>query len=98
MPQALSAKLTRQANDLMHRYGLGHWQLMATQGYINFLTQKGIIGKGKEIDPDLPPQGTFAYYEALFRKISLREGNIRRALPLKRPQEWRKSSDGTKRM
>jgi aldehyde:ferredoxin oxidoreductase len=74
MPQALSSKLTRQANDLMHKYGLGHWQLMATQGYINSLTQRGIIGKGKDIDPDLPPSGTYAYYEALFRKISLREG------------------------
>jgi aldehyde:ferredoxin oxidoreductase len=74
MPQALSAKMTRQANDLMHKYGLGHWQLMATQGYINSLTQRGIIGKGKEIDPDLPPQGSYGYYEALFRKLSLREG------------------------
>ena len=74
MPTALSQKLTRQANDLMHKYGLGHWQLMATRGYIDFLTRKGVIGKGKEIDPDLPPAGTFAYYEALFRKISLREG------------------------
>ncbi len=74
MPQALSAKLTRQANDLMHRYGLGHWQLMATQSYIQFLTRQGVIGKGKDIDPDLPPSGTYAYFEALIRKISLREG------------------------
>ncbi len=74
MPQALSQKMTRQANDLMHKYGLGHWQLMATRGYISYLERKGIIGKGKEIDPDLPPQGSYAYYEALYRKISLREG------------------------
>jgi aldehyde:ferredoxin oxidoreductase len=74
MPTALSQKMTRQANDLMMKYGLGHWQLMATRGYIDFLTRKGVIGKGKEIDPDLPPSGTFAYYEALYRKISLREG------------------------
>jgi len=76
IPPALSGKLTRQGNDLMHRYGLGHWQLMATQGYINFLQKEGIIGKGKEIDCELPEQGTFAYYEALFRKISLREGKF----------------------
>jgi hypothetical protein len=69
MPQALSGKLTRQGNDLMHRYGLGHWQLMATQGYINFLQRAGVFGKGKDIDPDLPPSGTFAYYDALFRKL-----------------------------
>ena len=47
MPSALSQKLTRQANDLMHKYGLGHWQLMATRGYIDFLTRKGVIGKGE---------------------------------------------------
>jgi aldehyde:ferredoxin oxidoreductase len=76
MPQLLSGKLTRQGNDLMHRYGLGHWQLMATQGYISFLERLGVIGKGKDIDPDLPASGTFAYYEALFRKISLREGKF----------------------
>jgi len=76
MPAALSQKLTRQGNDLMHKYGLGHWQLMATQGYIQFLERQKVIGKGMEIDPDLPPQGTFAYYEALFRKISLREGKF----------------------
>jgi aldehyde:ferredoxin oxidoreductase len=76
MPSTLSGKLTRQGNDLMHRYGLGHWQLMATQGYIQFLQREGVIGKGKDIDPDLPEQGSFAYYEALFRKISLREGKF----------------------
>lgn len=76
MQQTLSGKLTRQGNDLMHRYGLGHWQLMATQGYIQYLERAGIFGKGKEIDPDLPPSGTFAYYEALMRKLSLREGKF----------------------
>ena len=76
MPAILSGKLTRQGNDLMQRYGLGHWQLMATQAYIQYLERAGIIGKGKEIDPDLPPQGTSAYYEALFRKLSLREGKF----------------------
>jgi aldehyde:ferredoxin oxidoreductase len=76
MPSAISSKLTRQGNDLMHRYGLGHWQLMATQGYISFLQKEGVFGKGKEIDPDLPEQGTFAYYEALYRKLSLREGKF----------------------
>ncbi|MBN1570640.1 MAG: hypothetical protein JXA73_22545 [Acidobacteria bacterium] len=76
MPAILSGKLTRQGNDLMQKYGLGHWQLMATQGYINFLERQGVIGKGKEIDPDLPPAGSYAYYEALMRKISLREGKF----------------------
>ncbi len=75
MPQALSSKLTRQANDLMHRYGLGHWQLMATQGYLNFLNSKGIL-KEKGIEYNLPAQGSFAYYEALYRLISLKEGKL----------------------
>ncbi len=70
---------------------------MATQGYIGFLAEKGVIGKGKEIDPDLPPQGTFAYYEALFRKISLQEGNSVNLQP-KPLQEWRNNSDGINRM
>jgi aldehyde:ferredoxin oxidoreductase len=76
MPQPLSQKMTKQANDLMHRYGLGHWQLMAVRGYIDLLTRQGVIGKGKDIDPDLPASGSYAYYEALFRKISLREGKF----------------------
>ena len=76
MSSLLSGKLTRQGNDLMHKYGLGHWQLMATRGYIDFLTREGVFGKDKEIDPDLPAAGTFAYYEALFRKLSLREGKF----------------------
>jgi aldehyde:ferredoxin oxidoreductase len=76
MPSALSSKLTRQANDLMHRYGLGHWQVMATRGYIETLQRQGVIGKGKEIDVDLPPAGSFAYHETIFRTIALREGPL----------------------
>jgi aldehyde:ferredoxin oxidoreductase len=78
MPTALSQKLTRQANDLMHRYGLGHWQIMATRGYIEALARPnmGIIGKGKEIDVELPPSGTFGYHEFMFRTIALREGKL----------------------
>ena len=74
LPSVLSGKLTRQANDLMQKYGLGHWQLMATRGYIDFLIREGVFGPGKEIDPQLPQSGTYAYYEDLFRKLSLRQG------------------------
>ena len=76
MPAAISQKMTKQANDLMQKYGLGHWQLMATRGYIDFLISEGVFGKDKEIDPDLPPGGSYAYYEDLFRKLSLREGKF----------------------
>jgi hypothetical protein len=68
MPQVLSAKMVRQANDLMHRYGLGHWRLMATQGYVNYLTQQGIMGKGKELDPDLPPHKSGFPFPTCFTK------------------------------
>jgi len=76
LPAAISQKMTKQANDLMQKYGLGHWQLMATRGYIDFLIREGIFGKDKEIDPDLPAAGSYAYYEDLFRKLSLREGKF----------------------
>ena len=75
---ALSQKLTRQANDLMHRYGLGHWQVMATRGYIEALARPNMasLEKAKQIDVDLPPSGTFAYHETIFRTIALREGPL----------------------
>ena len=76
MPVALSQKQTRQGNDLMHKYGLGHWQVKATRGYIESLRRMGIIGKGKQIDVTLPEPGSLAYYEAVFRIISLCEGKL----------------------
>jgi aldehyde:ferredoxin oxidoreductase len=78
LPAALTGKMTRHGNDLMHKYGLGHWQLMATHSYIQFLNRQGIVGKGKEIDTDLPFEqaGSLAYYEALYRIIALRQGKL----------------------
>ncbi|NLT68143.1 MAG: aldehyde:ferredoxin oxidoreductase [Acidobacteria bacterium] len=68
-------KLTRQGNDMMHKLGLGHWQLMPLQGYVNNLAQRGLLGKGKQIDIDLPfdHRGTFGFWEILLRKIAYRE-------------------------
>jgi aldehyde:ferredoxin oxidoreductase len=71
LPAAMNSKLTRQANDLMHRMGIGHWALMATQGYINAAINNGWVKAAP-----LPPQGTFAYSEALLRLIAAREGEI----------------------
>ncbi|MCL2877701.1 MAG: hypothetical protein FWF13_02845, partial [Acidobacteria bacterium] len=76
MPTALSQRLTRQANDLMQRFGIGHWPFMAVRGYINTLVGLGIIGKGKQIDIELPQANTFSYYETIFRIISMREGPL----------------------
>ncbi len=48
------SKLTRRNNDLMHKYGFGHWQLMAVRSYLMNLYQRGLVGKGKMIECDLP--------------------------------------------
>ncbi len=70
------AKLSRQANDLMQKYGLSHWHLMPTQGYLQSLHKRGLLGKGKKIECDLPMEqvGTMAYADTLMRKIAAREG------------------------
>ena len=74
--QGGSPKMTRQANDLMQKYGLGHWQFMPIQSYVLNLYARGILGKGKKIECDLPfdQVGTTGYLDTLMRKISLREG------------------------
>jgi aldehyde:ferredoxin oxidoreductase len=71
-----STKFTRQGNDLMQRYGLGHWQLMPLMSYVQTLYKEGVLGKGKQIDTNLPldQAGTFGYAEALMRQIALRQG------------------------
>jgi aldehyde:ferredoxin oxidoreductase len=76
MPQVLVQKLTRQANDYMQRMGIGHWPFMAVRGYINTLVSEGVIGRGQQIDYELPPAGTFAHHETIFRIISMREGPL----------------------
>jgi aldehyde:ferredoxin oxidoreductase len=71
-----STKFTRQGNDLMQRYGLGHWQLMPLMSYVQALYKEGVLGKGKKIDTNLPLDltGTYAYAEALMRQIATRQG------------------------
>jgi len=46
--------VTRRNNDLMQKYGFGHWQLMPTMGYLRNLYTRGLVGKGKKIECDLP--------------------------------------------
>ncbi|MDR1726614.1 MAG: aldehyde:ferredoxin oxidoreductase [Acidobacteriota bacterium] len=71
-----STKFTRQGNDLMQRYGLGHWQLRPVMNYALMLYKEGVIGKGRQIESDLPfdREGTFGYADAVMRAIALREG------------------------
>ncbi len=69
-------KLSRQANDLMQKWGLGHWQFMPTQSYVQSLYKRGILGKGKQIETDLPldQSNSMGYADMLMRQISNREG------------------------
>ncbi len=80
--EAVCAGTMTGGNDVMHRWGAGHWQVMATSGYINALIRQGVFGKGKEYDPgDMPAQsggfggggGGNAYWEALYKKMSTRD-------------------------
>ena len=71
-----SLKLTRQGNDLMHKYGLGHWQFMWMQSYVNDLYKRGLLGRGKRIECDLPHEqyGTMGFLDMFMRQISTRQG------------------------
>ena len=71
-----SPKLTRQGNDLMHKYGLGHWQFMWMQSYVQSLYKRGLLGKGKQIESDLPMDqyGTMGFLDMFMRQISTRQG------------------------
>ncbi len=81
--EAVCAGTMTGGNDVMHRWGAGHWQVMATSGYIQALIRKGVIGKGTEYDSgDLPAQagggfggggGGNAYWEALYAKMAKRD-------------------------
>jgi aldehyde:ferredoxin oxidoreductase len=83
--EAVCAGTMAGGNDVMHRWGAGHWQVMATDGYISALTRAGVIGKGKEYGPgDMPAEGGGgmfggggssgnAYWEALYKKMATRD-------------------------
>ncbi len=49
-----NSKVSRVANDMMQKMGLGHWQLMPTMSYLRSLNTRGLAGKGKKIECDLP--------------------------------------------
>ena len=71
-----SQKQTRQGNDLMHKYGLGHWQFMWMQSYVQSLYKRGLLGKGKQIECDLPldQYGTMGFLDMFMQQISTRQG------------------------
>ena len=55
------SKLSREGNDLMMKLGLSHWQFMPLQRYVVSLYQRGLLGKGKKIDCDLPMDESAAW-------------------------------------
>jgi aldehyde:ferredoxin oxidoreductase len=69
-------KMSREANDLMQKYGLSHWHFMPVQSYLSALHRKGVLGKGKQIECDLPMDkaGTMGFAEMLMKSIANREG------------------------
>jgi len=69
-------KMTRQGNDIMQKYGLSHWQYMAVAGYVKDLYRRGLVGKGKQIECDLPLEqsGTLGFTDMFMRQISTGEG------------------------
>jgi aldehyde:ferredoxin oxidoreductase len=71
-----SQKATRKNNDLMQKYGLGHWQLMPVRQYLMTLYQRGLVGKGKKIECDLPldQANSPAFPDMLMNAMATRTG------------------------
>ncbi len=71
-----SQKATRKSNDLMQKFGLGHWQLIPTMNYLRSLGMRGLAGKGKKIDCELPLDAweSSGFSEMLMRAIAERKG------------------------
>ncbi len=69
-------KASRKANDLMQKYGLGHWQLIPTMRYLSSLNSRGLVGKGKKIECDLPLErfNEAGFSEMLMDAIANRKG------------------------
>jgi aldehyde:ferredoxin oxidoreductase len=69
-------KKTRKNNDLMHKYGFGHWQLMPVRQYLKNLYDRGLVGKGKKIECDLPLDqwDSPAFPDLLMHGMAIRKG------------------------
>jgi aldehyde:ferredoxin oxidoreductase len=65
-----------RATDLLHAYGINHWHIAGPQAYVYELYKMGVLGKGKQIECDLPFEqfGKLEFVEALMRRIAMREG------------------------
>jgi aldehyde:ferredoxin oxidoreductase len=67
---------SRRDNDQMQKYGLGHWQLMPIISYLRSLHQRGLVGKGKLMECDLPldKSDSPGYAKMLMEAIANRKG------------------------
>jgi aldehyde:ferredoxin oxidoreductase len=65
-----------KATDLLQGYGLNAFHMPGIIGYLNTLYKQGVLGPGKKIECDLPMSlaGKPEFYQAVMRKISMREG------------------------
>ncbi|MEJ2110626.1 MAG: aldehyde ferredoxin oxidoreductase C-terminal domain-containing protein, partial [Acidobacteriota bacterium] len=74
--EGATMKLTREANDLMQKFGLGHWQFMPMQIYVRSLYHRGRLGKGKRIESDLPMDqyGTMGFAQMFMNQIATGQG------------------------
>jgi len=71
-----NAAESRRNNDLMQKYGFGHWQLMPTMRYLTSLKSRGLIGPGKLMECDLPldKENTPGFANMLMDAMANRKG------------------------
>jgi aldehyde:ferredoxin oxidoreductase len=69
-------KMTRQGNDMVQKFGLSHWHFMTMTNYVKDLYKRGLLGKGKRIESNLPldQAGTIGFMDLFMRQICNREG------------------------
>ncbi len=65
-----------RATDLLHAYGINQWHVQGPRDYVYGLYKKGILGRGSQIECDLPmaQYRTLEFVAALMRRIAKREG------------------------
>jgi len=68
-------EISGKASDLLQELGINAWMPFIHLGYLNNLYKKGVMGKGKAIDTDLPFEdiGELNFFEELMHKIAYRK-------------------------
>ncbi len=60
--------------NLVQRLGINASEISKGRQYLMKLDEMGVLGPGREIDCDLPPSNTVAFFEKLYNLIVTREG------------------------